>query len=167
MGVLAIMPHRIPFGVAIWGFATIMTIGSILYITLAPGKISKGINLLPFREIVRGLQSFSAQNAPPSPTIPLWFVVNLLGNLVLFLPLGFVLMGLLSRLPRRIPAIGVMLMGGVLSVGIEVIQLTIPTRATDIDDVIFNTVSTGLGVILFCFAQNVWQRKGSVFVRGK
>jgi glycopeptide antibiotics resistance protein len=167
LGMLSIIPYRIPPGPGLWGGATIMTVGSMLYFTLAPGKIVKGVNLLPFREIVSALQHFSIQAEPTFPAIPPWFLVNLLGNLVFFLPLGVVLTGFLSCWIHRVSATIVILIGCLFSVGIEVIQLAIPTRATDVDDVIFNTVGTGLGFMFFFFGQHVWQRTNVIFTRSK
>lgn len=158
MGVLQVFPHRIPRDVSLWGTAVMLTTMSLVYATLMPGTIHKGINLIPFQGIVRVLQSFWGQRSPTSLTI----LVDIFGNLLLFFPFGFVLMGFLTRFPSHVPAGIVILIGSVLSVGIEAIQLAIPTRATDIDDVIFNTISTGLGVMAFFVVQKIWQKRGSM-----
>lgn len=66
---------------------------------------------------------------------------NLILNIVLFLPVGF-----LYRLAtgRR----GALLFGAGLSIAIEIIQLFIPARTTSIPDVLTNTLGAGLGELL-------------------
>ena len=74
------------------------------------------------------------------------FMVNVGGNILLFIPFGFILP---LKYPKfcRLPT--VTLVGLSLSVIIECIQLTMPNRTTDINDVIFNTLGTYIGFRLF------------------
>jgi len=67
---------------------------------------------------------------------------NLVQNILLFLPVGF-----LYRLTtgRR----GVLILGAGLSFGIETIQLFIPARTTSIVDLLANTVGAGLGAVAY------------------
>lgn len=76
-----------------------------------------------------------------------WFWIrNLLGNLGLLLPLG--LLG-----PIALPALDrwwrVVLAALALSATIELIQLVVPDRSADIDDVIVNTAGALLGFALY------------------
>jgi VanZ family protein len=67
---------------------------------------------------------------------------NLVQNVLLFLPIGF-----LYRLTtgRR----GVLLLGAGLSFGIETIQLFIPARTPSIIDILANTLGAGLGGVFY------------------
>lgn len=71
---------------------------------------------------------------------------NLFGNLALLLPLG--LLG-----PVALPALGrwwrIVLIALLFSVAIEVIQLAVPDRSADIDDVIVNVAGALLGYAAF------------------
>lgn len=84
--------------------------------------------------------------------IPLWGIQNDLKNsvlnVILFLPLGFVLPILCSDF-RSIKRS--MLTGGLLSILIELLQM-FTFRATDINDVLTNTLGTLLGYLLYTAA---------------
>ena len=67
-------------------------------------------------------------------------VINLLGNILLFVPIGFSSMYLLKYNLKK-----TIIYGCIISMTIEILQ-TIPGRSTDIDDVILNT----LGVFIGC-----------------
>lgn len=76
-----------------------------------------------------------------------WFWMrNLFGNLFLLLPLG--LLG-----PIALPALDrwwrIALVALLYSVAIEVIQLAVPDRSADIDDVIVNVAGALLGYLAF------------------
>jgi glycopeptide antibiotics resistance protein len=84
--------------------------------------------------------------------------IDLLGNSAVFVPLGAALAA--ATLPQKsnrsrrrrldwrwwacIAAIGFL-----FSLGIEIAQLFIPTRATDVDDLILNTTGALLGAVVF------------------
>ncbi len=76
---------------------------------------------------------------------PFW-AGQLIGNLLLLLPVG--LLG-----PIAFPAMNgwarVLLVAVVLSVAIELAQLRIPNRMTDVDDVLLNVVGALIGYLLF------------------
>lgn len=68
-------------------------------------------------------------------------LLNVIGNVAMFIPSGIVL----PIIYKRLDTFGkVLLAGGGISLCIELIQLPFSVRATDIDDLILNT----LGVIL-------------------
>lgn len=74
-----------------------------------------------------------------------YIVVNLLGNLVMFLPLGFLLPLLCPRL-RRFWKVSLWGLG--TSLLIECSQLFL-SRGTDMDDLILNTAGAMLGYVFF------------------
>jgi len=85
----------------------------------------------PFQEIRRGLQG--------GP----WVFFMLLGNIGMFLPLGF----FPALLWRKIHLWKISLLGVLTSGTIECVQFFIG-RSTDIDDIILNTVGTVLGYVI-------------------
>ena len=71
---------------------------------------------------------------------------QLIGNVVLFVPLGFLLPAALRSLRRAWPTL---LVAAALSVLIETTQAILPEHATDIDDVILNTTGAALGYLAY------------------
>ena len=96
-------------------------------------------NLIPFREISRfytykELVGFSS------------FMLNLFGNILVFIPFGFILPIILIR---RRKLFNVILSTFFLSLMIETIQLFLRVGAFDVDDLILNTLGGVIGYILF------------------
>ena len=69
-------------------------------------------------------------------------LTNVLGNMALFLPSGFALPLAYPRLNRLWKAI---LAGAAMSLCIEILQLPVSSRVSDVDDLILNTVGFVLG----------------------
>ena len=129
----------------------------LLGITLQPTGLQRSINLLPFSEKLDALACI--WNRCPQRWSSLRFlIVDVLGNILLFVPFGFTLglaiwpatplaggvkRALKQRWWRRMALAG---LG--LSLVIELTQLLIPSRATDVDDLILNTLGTMLGAAL-------------------
>ncbi|MET1250123.1 VanZ family protein [Sporolactobacillus sp. STCC-11] len=122
----------------------------VFYLTLIPhGVIHTGtvtgtpiqrfnVNLNPL-VIFQNVQSASL----------FYFIIDDLGNILLFLPFGFFLT---MKYPQfRWPH--AIFMGALFSATIEWIQLFLPNRMTDIDDVILNTTGAVLGYMLYRFVQ--------------
>lgn len=76
------------------------------------------------------------------------FSLSFLLNIMLFVPLGF-LCPLISKHYQRVK--NIFLVGCGLSFTIEILQLFTLYRATDIDDLITNTVGTLIGYFCFLF----------------
>ncbi len=115
---------------------------AILAITLPPTRGDHEFHGQPFADII---EAFS----PPLHPV---LVVNVLGNLALFVPLGAVL-GLRNAALRH-----VVLIGFVLSALVELAQLAIPGRTTAVDDVICNTAGAVLGYVAMRWALIWWRR---------
>ncbi|MDK2984514.1 MAG: hypothetical protein PWQ96_156 [Clostridia bacterium] len=94
------------------------------------------VNFIPFKSI---LGSFTHS----------WYMVplrNIGGNLVLLAPFGF----LLPLLRKDINTLGkVVARGFLLSLSMELLQLIIPGRAFDVDDLILNTFGLMVGFSAF------------------
>ena len=97
-------------------------------------------NLKPFTEIKRYLNYAKEIGS-------FYVILNLLGNVVCFMPFGFVL-PILSNKQRNI--FKVTFLSFLCSVTVELIQLVSKLGSCDIDDVILNTLGGFLGYILFC-----------------
>lgn len=109
--------------------------------------------LTPFQEIRRALSSMSY-----------WLLFMLLGNIVMFMPVGF-FPALLWRGWRWWKSV---LTGFLTSCLIEFVQFFIG-RSTDIDDVILNTTGALLGYLLFCILRALcpgWIRRFQCKAKG-
>jgi len=92
-------------------------------------------NLTPFLEIRRGLENID--------TVGYYYVVvNIVGNVVAFMPFGFLLPMITER---KTTAAKVFLYGFLLSLVVESIQIVSKTGAFDVDDLILNTIGSVLG----------------------
>lgn len=69
-------------------------------------------------------------------------IINIIGNICLFIPTG-ILLPILFRQLDSFPK--VLLAGAGLSLAIEIIQLLLPNSVTDIDDLILNTLGVVIG----------------------
>lgn len=99
----------------------------------------KAINLEPFRVLIETYNAIRYLN--------LWqpFLINFLGNIVMFLPLGFFLPLLWKKFNHAWKVVGT---GLLLSLAIEILQLP-QMRSSDVDDLWLNTLGTALGYLLF------------------
>lgn len=96
-------------------------------------------NYIPFREIRRFWEYREELGLPA-------VLLNLFGNVIGFLPVGF----FLPVVSRKLMRCGrTVLNGFLLSVLVETVQLVTRLGICDIDDVILNTLGTLIGYILF------------------
>lgn len=71
---------------------------------------------------------------------------NVIGNILLFIPLGF---GIPLFFNKKNKLFKIILYGFTASLFIESIQIFTPNNFTDIDDIIFNTFGSVLGFLIF------------------
>lgn len=109
---------------------------------IVKGRISE-INLIPFRAVSRTYTEVFVHG------IRSYLYVNLFGNIVMFIPFGFLALLLWDMKKRR-----VILLGCLASVCIEICQLFL-NRSTDVDDVILNTIGTAAGLLLYMLFRRV------------
>ncbi len=93
-------------------------------------------NLVPFHEISRSLHTLSDHA-----------MTNLLGNVIIFMPLGILLGLLLNHKGMSVLKIGVCAF--FLSLGLETAQLLFMIGQFDVDDIILNTLGGLLGFIIY------------------
>lgn len=132
----------------------------ILSMTLRPGTRVNGVNLVPFKQKRLAMICLMTPTCRQQQSSFNFLFVDVLGNLVIFVPLGMAIaLATLPRRTRRAPRrlglrwwLNATALGFLLSLGIELAQLTIPTRATDVDDIILNTLGTLLGAAAVAIA---------------
>jgi len=95
-------------------------------------NVSSGINIMPFKEILRYDLNSDL------------FYYNVLGNIALFMPFGYIIASYVK--PKKIWTN--MLVAIVVSSTIEIVQLNIG-RSFDIDDIILNTLGCIFGFLLY------------------
>lgn len=108
------------------------------------GPGGRNYNVIPFRSIYR-ISWYS-------PTIfdPLKIVV---GNILLFIPFGFLLPFLI-----KIRHVKITILGFLTSFCIELIQFSFMYRVADVDDLILNTLGVNLGFFLYQLFVKLKQR---------
>ncbi len=111
------------------------------------------LNLQPFQNKVQPLRNMLRSTNPRlQRTARNYLFVDVLGNVAVFIPLGAALgcATLIGRPRRRFWPwwLSVTGAGLLLSLFIEIAQLAIPSRVTDVDDVILNTLGTAAGALL-------------------
>ncbi len=81
---------------------------------------------------------------------------NVVGNTAMFIPSGIILPVVYRKLNRfwKVTAVGAL-----ISLCIEFLQLPFASRASDIDDLILNTLGTAAGYGIFAFFRRFWLRK--------
>lgn len=96
----------------------------------------RSVQPIPFR--------FAAELLRPSTSLDV-ALKNVLGNFALFIPLGILLPALFPRLTFG----KTVLIGALTSLGFELIQLTVGLGATDIDDLLLNSLGCLAGASLY------------------
>lgn len=91
------------------------------------------------------------------------FLSDIMINILGFIPLGFFICALIRKriILGRQPFIIAILLGLFLSLTVESIQVYLPTRHSQLMDVLTNTIGTALGIVLFHLSQSLTIRKAS------
>ena len=76
------------------------------------------------------------------------FLIDFLGNIVVFVPLGAAIAFALTGKSRKIRLSASTAIGAALSAMIELTQLTIPSRVSGFDDWLLNTVGVLIGAVI-------------------
>ena len=112
------------------------------------GKSYTKVDPLPFDDLRHIIHR--ASHRPVSTDILAVIIVPIIGNILLFVPWGFLMFITLYTIDRPTVQTYVLtiLLGFTFSVGIEAWQYFLPTRVSSVNDVIWNTLGTILGAIL-------------------
>lgn len=78
-----------------------------------------------------------------------WMFWEMMYNIIMLMPVGFMAVQLFSRQLKRIVLVmlGIML-GLVISIGVEILQLVLGRGTFELDDLFHNTVGTGIGALV-------------------
>lgn len=109
-----------------------------------PGFLQGRVNLIPFTVFADTWREVAEGNTA-------YFLINFLGNIGMFVPVGFFV-----PLLWREQGLGrTALVGFLYSLVIELCQLLLP-RGTDVDDLWLNTLGAALGYGLFWICGRLW-----------
>lgn len=144
-----------------WLLAAGLAVAWVLSMTLRPDSTPNTINLVPLREHTQAVACL-LDNCPDAARARAarFLFIDVAGNVVVFVPIGLTLAGAMTGLSDRRRLWMAIALGTALSIGIELMQLTIPSRATDVDDVLFNTVGAAFGALLIILAQHRLNHNG-------
>lgn len=81
----------------------------------------------------------------------LYYVIYLLGNILVFIPIGFFVSFLI---PKKVTFLQIVIISFISSTIIETVQLFLP-RMVDVDDVILNTIGGIIGFSLFILIKKI------------
>jgi glycopeptide antibiotics resistance protein len=123
-----------------------VTTGWVLVMVLRPDPTLNTVNLVPLHDRLLALRCLLA-GCPAASQAARFLFFETLGNVLVFVPIGLSLAGALSGLSERRRVWIAIAAGAALSIGIELVQLAMPSRATDVDDVLLNTLSAALGAV--------------------
>jgi glycopeptide antibiotics resistance protein len=115
---------------------------------LVQGRPGVRTNLAPFEDLQR-LSALASRRGMLS-NVFLFAVAGIAGNLVMFAVWAYLAWKFLDgkgRSPWR-NDVDVLVAGTLFSAGIEAVQLFLPTRAADINDVFWNVLGTVAGLLL-------------------
>jgi glycopeptide antibiotics resistance protein len=127
--------------------------------TLRADSTLNTINLVPLREHTQAVVCV-LNDCPDAARSARFLVIDVAGNVAVFVPIGLALAGALGHTLGRGRLWLVVALCMALSIGIELVQLTIPSRATDVDDVLFNTIGAAVGALLIVFTQRWFKHDG-------
>ena len=96
-------------------------------------------NLVPLKEITRYFRYYRTLGMP-------LFLINIVGNMVAFMPFGFFL-PIISRRSRK--WYNTVSFGLIFSLILETLQLIFKAGSFDVDDMLLNTVGAGLGFLVY------------------
>ena len=129
-------------------YRELLSLGSILYVVLlfqllinTEVSSSSGFNLVPFREITRYTVGSNL------------FKINVIGNIVIFVPLGCILAAYLK--PKNI--VPVIVSSIIISSTVELVQLGIG-RTFDVDDIILNLAGAIIGYLIFVILSAIYNK---------
>lgn len=112
-------------------------------------------NFTPFHEISRYIKYRETVGMDA-------FLINIVGNVIVFMPFGFFIPGLeKKKLGPVLNFLKITGLGYMFSMAVETVQLVSKVGCFDVDDLILNTVGVALGCVCYniCHKILTWWRK--------
>jgi glycopeptide antibiotics resistance protein len=133
------------------------TILTFLYTGPIVTRPFSNVNLIPFRVFQDNYYAITELN--------FWqpFIINFLGNICIFMPIGFMIPLLWSRFNRFWK---VSLIGLSISLFIEITQLS-QARSSDIDDLWLNTLGSMIGYYMYIVMKKRFSKANNLFQKRK
>ncbi len=136
-----------------WLFFTAAMVALILFLALHENSNTpKGMVTFNLKPVVRQIEPVLCvvQHCPDFQNVFWLVIINVAGNIAVFMPFGFGLTAAFQHFnAKRFFPLMVAATGFLFSLGIEIAQLQVPGRITDIDDLILNTLGTIAGMALW------------------
>lgn len=120
---------------ALWWLVVAVVAAWLLWMTLRPQE-----------QAIADLTPITAPAAAQGISIP--FLIDFLGNIVVFVPIGAAAAFALADKPRGTRLLASTAVGSGLSAAIELLQLAIPSRFSGLDDWLLNTTGTLIGAVV-------------------
>lgn len=118
----------------------------------SPDRIyDRSVDLIPFKTIY----GYLSGELDVSPIIAM---INILGNIILFIPLGLYLQ-LLKKDKKISISMGIVVL---ISLLIEIVQFIFGIGATDIDDIILNTLGGLIGILIYKVLSSIFKDEQKV-----
>lgn len=130
-----------------WALAAVVVVAGILRLTLWPDSTVNSSNFAPLSQH-GAAWSCVLRDCPGAVESARFLILDVIGNVAVFILVGYTVAATFSGISRGRRFWLAMASGVLLSLLIETIQFRIATRATDVDDLIFNTLGTAIGAAL-------------------
>jgi len=134
-----------------WLLIALLSGAVILFLALSPNK-DYGYAAINLKPLVRPEKAIRCvlTHCPNFQNMLWLIIINVIGNIVAFIPIGYGWVVFAQTFLAKKYAGGIAIaVGFTLSLSIELLQLNVAGRFSDIDDLIFNTLGTIIGVLLY------------------
>lgn len=140
---------------------TIAYVCIIIYFLLFADRLGRGAGYETYRYNIRPLEEIRRfivyRQAVPDGAV----ILNLLGNLIVFFPLGFLIP---IWTERKMRFVSILLLSFAFSLVIETIQLVSKVGVFDVDDLLLNTIG---GILGWICCQIVWRQYRRIVIDRK
>ena len=124
----------------------LLSSGSVLLVlALLPQASHPDNNLVPVVRTARLTRTVLSAPQPVHHPAFRYFLVQVVGNVLAFVPIGASLGVLLDRGRVGDSLVRALAASALMSLCIELVQLALPSRATDVDDLLLNVLGAAIG----------------------